>query len=310
MPVVGGGRFPPQLYLLEESSMKKEISTPRRSYLVRVTAFLLVVGCVPLLIAMAQQRERERGREEGSNRERAERAEHREGAQRERDREESERERGEARERDREREHAEGRERESDRRSDVRRRDGQDRDRPRVDLRRVLEGLEHGIEALRAIRKFEEVEHLQKIAQAVRREIGETPRAGHDNERAVAMRQLEVMKLALPALREANKGDAAELLQLAIRAREVTLEGRRDREAQTIRSRAPKPGAQAEILGLASRLWREFGNADKAEAVGTLARQMGELHRRQQDRRPDAREGREREHRDGDRERERDRDEG
>ena len=49
--------------------------------------------------------------------------------------------------------------------------------------------------------------------------------------------QLETMRTALPALREAGREDTDELLQRAIRAREVGLEGRRDDEARQIRER-------------------------------------------------------------------------
>ncbi|MHC4728048.1 MAG: hypothetical protein ACYS17_12565 [Planctomycetota bacterium] len=96
----------------------------------------------------------------------------------------------------------------------------------------------------------------------------------HRSEREVALHQLEVMRMALPALREAERGDAVELLTLAIRAREMMLEGRRDEEAQRVRERAPDRGHLAEILSMAARLWREFGNVDKSVAVGRLAEQI------------------------------------
>lgn len=91
-------------------------------------------------------------------------------------------------------------------------------------------------------------------------------------EREVALHQLEVMKMALPALREADRKEAVVLLERGIRVREVNLEGRRDEEANVLRQRAPNRQQLAEILAAASRLWREFGKADKAEAVGRLAR--------------------------------------
>ncbi len=113
-------------------------------------------------------------------------------------------------------------------------------------------------------------------------------------EREHAQRQLEVMKLGLDALREAEKEDAAELLHRAIRAREVTLEGRRDDEAHQIRERSPKPGAQAEVLGLAARIWKEFGRSERAQAVRELSEQLAARDHRDGKRREDA-ERRERE---------------
>jgi len=91
--------------------------------------------------------------------------------------------------------------------------------------------------------------------------------------------QLEVMGMALHALKEANRGDAVELLTLAIRSREMMLEGRRDEEAQAVRQRAPNRGQLAEILSMAARLWREFGKPDKGAVVGQLAEQMAAVRR-------------------------------
>jgi len=99
------------------------------------------------------------------------------------------------------------------------------------------------------------------------------------SEREVAIHQLEVMRMALAALKEANRGEAAELLTLAIRAREMMLEGRRDDEAHTVREKAPNRGQLAEILSMAARLWREFGKPDKGAAVGQLAEKMAAVRR-------------------------------
>ena len=101
------------------------------------------------------------------------------------------------------------------------------------------------------------------------------------SEREVALHQLEVMRMALTALREAERGDAVELLTLAIRSREMMLEGRRDEEAQRVRERAPNREQLAEILSMASKLWREFDNTDKSVAVGRLAEQFSDSRERQ-----------------------------
>ncbi|MBC8471290.1 MAG: hypothetical protein H8D56_17650 [Planctomycetes bacterium] len=101
------------------------------------------------------------------------------------------------------------------------------------------------------------------------------------SEREVALHQLEVMRMALHALKEAERGDAVELLTLAIHAREMMLEGRRDEEAQRVLERAPNRGQLVEILSMASKLWREFDNADKSVAVGRLAEQLSDSRGRQ-----------------------------
>jgi len=96
--------------------------------------------------------------------------------------------------------------------------------------------------------------------------------------------QIEIMKLAHHALMEADRRDAADLLDQAIAAREMDLHRRRDREATTIRDRAPAVGAQIELLQMASKLWREYGYPARAETVGELAQRLARVLRRGPDR--------------------------
>ena len=147
---------------------------------------------------------------------------------------------------------------------------------------------------LRELDRYEEFEALERVAHDVRRELQgrrdrpqrERPRAHRsENEREVAQHQLEIMRMAMPALREGERRDAAGLLEHAIHARELALEGRRDDEAQHIRATAPNRGQLSEVLGLASRLWSEFGHEERAHAVGELAEQMrARVHRERDDR--------------------------
>ena len=133
----------------------------------------------------------------------------------------------------------------------------------------------------REVRERREVEDRGENRE---REVRDRPRERDEgrareersmSEREVALHQLEVMRIALHGLREAERGDAVEMLNLAIRAREMMLEGRRDEEAQRVRERAPNRQQLVEILSMASKLWREFDNADKSVAVGRLAEQLG-----------------------------------
>ncbi len=101
-------------------------------------------------------------------------------------------------------------------------------------------------------------------------------------EREFLRHQVDVLRTAMHALREAERGDAVELVERAIRAREVMLEGRRDDEAHQIREHAPPPRGLAEILGMAVDLWREFDQPEKAEQVARLA----EMLRASRDREP------------------------
>jgi hypothetical protein len=111
------------------------------------------------------------------------------------------------------------------------------------------------------------------------------------NEREIVQTQMEIMKLAMPALREAERRDAVELLERAIHAREIALSGRQDDEAHQIRERAPSRGQLAEILRMASGLWKEFNNEEKAAVVGRLAAEFA--GRGVRDREASARERRE-----------------
>jgi len=113
------------------------------------------------------------------------------------------------------------------------------------------------------------------------RDEGRATRERPKSEREVVLHRLEVMRMALPALKEAERGDAVELLTLAIRAREMMLERRRDEEAQSIRERAPSREQLVEILSVAAKLWREFDNADKSVAIGRLAEELSGAERRQ-----------------------------
>ena len=138
----------------------------------------------------------------------------------------------------------------------------------------ILAGLRAGIGALRALGRNEEAGRLERIAGELQGEHAARRRPRPNREHQVALAQLEIMHSALRALREAGRGDAVDLLENAIRAREVRLEGRRDEEARHILKRAPNREQQAELLALASRLWHEFGHAEEARAIEKLAAQM------------------------------------
>lgn len=160
-------------------------------------------------------------------------------------------------------------------------------------LHGVLEGLERGMVALRELGRHEELGALERVAHEVRRELeGRRERTQHQrtrargegNEREMARHQLEILRMAMPALREGERKDAADLLERAIHARELALEGIRNEKAQQVRKSAPNRAQLAEILGLSSRLWREFGHKERAQAVGKLAEQMSaRIHRERDD---------------------------
>jgi len=137
---------------------------------------------------------------------------------------------------------------------------------------------------VRIRREVEERREDREREERERRRERDESRARRErpkSEREVVLHQLEVMRMALPALKEAERGDAVELLTLAIRAREMMLERRNDEEAQSIRERAPNREQLVEILSMAAKLWREFDNADKSVAIGRLAEQLSGSRGRQ-----------------------------
>jgi hypothetical protein len=158
----------------------------------------------------------------------------------------------------------------------------------------ILKGLEHGIHALRKLKRHDEAERLMEIAGHVKRELAQ--RQGARKEIEVAKWQIRVLRFGVEALVKADRHDGADLLERALHARKLTLEGRRDEEAMRIRERAPGPEDQAELLRVAADLLAEWGQKDKAAAVDKLGKQLLERARH--------RGKREREHR-GERERER-----
>ena len=174
------------------------------------------------------------------------------------------------------------------------------RDEEARQIRQRAPGREQIVEILvlaeRIYREFDMPDRAEKLSRLTeelwtpRQRARQQERPGRNEE---AIHAVEVMRTALKALKESQRHDSAELLHRAIRAREVQLEGRRDREAAQIREQAPTLGQQIELLAYAAKLWQEFGHEQKAKVVGELAERMraswrrGEERRRGDDRRRD-----------------------
>jgi hypothetical protein len=136
----------------------------------------------------------------------------------------------------------------------------------------ILEGLERGIKALRRLKRHEEAEHLMEIARQVKREFSERHQAHREIE--IAKWQIKVMRIGVEALVKADRHDGAELLERALHACKIHLEGRRDEEAMEIRRRAPGLEEQAELLRVAADLLADWGKKEEAHAADKLSRQM------------------------------------
>jgi hypothetical protein len=92
--------------------------------------------------------------------------------------------------------------------------------------------------------------------------------------REALQHRLEVMGIAIHGLREANRRDAIEVMERAIHAAKMDLAGRKDDEAHMIRERAPSREILVKVLATAAKQWREYGQEEKAKAVGQLAEKL------------------------------------
>jgi len=149
------------------------------------------------------------------------------------------------------------------------------RRRDSMELEEILEGLEHGMHALKALDRERELKMLQRVANEVRERMQERERG--DSEEAIARRQLRALRIAFE-LYERSEGEKmgrlAEMVEHAVHARELRLEGRRDREARKVYDGAPNQGNVIELLSYAAKLLEKRGHGDRAHFVDRIAKEM------------------------------------
>lgn len=152
-------------------------------------------------------------------------------------------------------------------------------------LANLIERLEVGMSALEELGQRDALEMVQRIANELREKRaalrGRPSREENDEIRTVRNR-LKVMRTAVEAFVKVNRHDAAELVEYAMHARELAIEGRRDEEANRIRERAPNRGQLAETLGAAAKLYRKWDMPDRAEALADLSETYAKQWKRQQ----------------------------
>lgn len=150
--------------------------------------------------------------------------------------------------------------------------------RPDAHYEKLIHQLELGMSALRELGRHDALEMLERVTDDVRRERQEARhgRDGPSAEREVAERHLEILRWAFHAFQEAEAGDAAERMEHAIHAQELTLEGRRDDEALRVRESAPGLEERVKLLKKASALWEKWGWEGRAGATAELARHYAE----------------------------------
>jgi len=154
---------------------------------------------------------------------------------------------------------------------------------PDAHYEKLIHQLELGMAALKELGRHDALELLARVTEDVRREREEVRhgregqgREGHSREREVAERHLEILRWAFHAFQEAEAGDAAERMEHAIHALELTLEGRRDDEALRVRESAPGLEERVKLLKKASALWEKWGWEGRAGATAELARHYAE----------------------------------
>jgi len=147
----------------------------------------------------------------------------------------------------------------------------------RVNLVNAVEHLQAAEKFLRQAGRKDAAGAVERLAAELRGSL--EPRERGDREADMVRHHLEILRIAMHGLLEAEKRDAADRVEHAIHARELSLQGRRDEEANHIRESAPPPGELAELLLVSAALWREFGQPGKAEQVEELARWLQERPR-------------------------------
>lgn len=169
----------------------------------------------------------------------------------------------------------------------------------RHELEQVLEGLEHGIHALERLDRPHEREQLHRIAEEVRRQLhrreqhGDPDRDRHrpmdERQRQRAHQQLEVAHLALQSFRDARQHDRADLMERAIHARMLEIEGRDDPQARHMREQAPDREQLLRLVSEAAEMRQGKGQRHEAELLRRLLREIHDDRGGEDDRRQDRR---------------------
>lgn len=144
------------------------------------------------------------------------------------------------------------------------------RDDPRV---QALHNLEKAIGALDKAGYEGMAKELRGMADRLRAEIkGGEAKGARGEDADFWRRNLETLVVAMKGLSEAERHDAADMVERAIHARRLMLEGRRDEEAAQIMRKAPDDGQLAGLLLKAAGCWREFKQPEKAAQCEELGR--------------------------------------
>jgi len=112
-------------------------------------------------------------------------------------------------------------------------------------------------------------EQYREIGSRQKKNAGK--REGGNREREMAMRHMEILRVAMHGFREAEKKDAAHRIEQVLHIYELALAGKQD-EARKAREKAPNSGQLAELLLFAGNIWKDFGHEKKAGQCFELGR--------------------------------------
>ena len=84
-------------------------------------------------------------------------------------------------------------------------------------------------------------------------------------------RNLDTLRIAMKGLAEAKRPDAAEMMERAVRARELMVEGKPDMAERAMKD-SPDDAQLAELLLTAAGCWRQFKQPEKAAQCEELGR--------------------------------------
>lgn len=146
----------------------------------------------------------------------------------------------------------------------------------------ILQGLKAGAASLRALGRGEEAERLERLAAELRKKAAAGgKRSRGESEREVALGQIKIMRIAFQGLLDAGREDSAELMEHAIHAKELALEGVRNKKATKVYETAPNLGQRIELLMFAAQKLRDAGKKEQASVVAKLKaaldKRLGEL---------------------------------
>lgn len=123
-----------------------------------------------------------------------------------------------------------------------------------------------------------EREHVREVEIEREREVA--------HKRKIVQRRVQALRIAVDTLVEADREDAAHVVEMSLHAHEMKLEGRRDAEAKEVYEAAPRGEHLGEALELAEEILRDQRKPDRAHLVSAVHEEIVHEHRGKRRRQP------------------------